>query len=79
MLVVGEVATQRANSASDQEDPVEEAPDNPFARIRVANAADNPANAPDSQRFRPRRIPPEDVAEGMRVISTLFGDRPVQE
>lgn len=79
-LVVADaiVPTQESlQSTSDAE--TREAPDNPFARIRAANAADNPAAEPNSQRFRPRRIPPEDVPEGMRVISTPFGDRLVQE
>lgn len=32
----------------------------------------------NSQRFRPRRIPAEDIPEGMRVVSTPFGDRLVE-
>ncbi len=57
----------------------EATPDNPFARIREANANVTNQTDPNSQRFRPRRIPPEDVPPGMRVISTPFGDRLVQE
>lgn len=78
-LVLGGVVQTQTPVDSNEEEVVEEAPDNPFARIRAANAADNPASDPNSQRFRPRRIPPEDVPEGMRVISTPFGDRLVQE
>ena len=77
-LVLGGVVKPKTPVDSNEE-VVEENPDNPFARIRAANAAYNPASEPESQRFRPRRIPPEDVPEGMRVISTPFGDRLVQE
>lgn len=80
-LVLGNVVQPQAAAVepNDEEENAEAAPDNPFARIRAANAADNPASDPNPQRFRPRRIPPEDVPEGMRVISTPFGDRLVQE
>jgi hypothetical protein len=29
----------------------------------------------DQRRFRPRRINPDQVPDGMRVVSTPFGDR----
>lgn len=32
----------------------------------------------DSRRFRPRRIPAEEIPEGMKVVSTPFGDRLVE-
>ncbi len=52
---------------------------NPFEAIRAAarNGA-NPASG-EPRRFEPRRIAPEDVPEGMRVVSTPFGDRLVQD
>ena len=51
---------------------------NPFEalRKRPQNAA-GPAGQPN--RFQPRRIDPSDVPPGMRVVSTPFGDRLVEE
>ncbi|MCI5106607.1 MAG: hypothetical protein MRY76_07845 [Pseudomonadales bacterium] len=65
----GEVAGEAGDQASR----------NPFEAIRAAarNGA-NPASG-EPRRFEPRRIAPEDVPEGMRVVSTPFGDRLVQE
>jgi len=54
------------------------APTNPFEALR--NRARN--GEPSSERpdqFRPRRIDPADVPPGMRVVSTPFGDRLVEE
>ncbi|MES3006529.1 MAG: hypothetical protein V4751_02040 [Pseudomonadota bacterium] len=60
-------------------------PDNPFAAALRA-AAQNEANARidgdgfnRAERFQPRRIPPEDVPQGMRVVRTPFGDRLVEQ
>ena len=52
-------------------------PANPFEAIRnsVNTQDDNEAG----RRFVPRRINPEDVPEGMRIIATPFGDRLVEE
>ena len=62
-----------------------EAPDNPFAAALRA-AAQNEANGRiegdgynRAERFQPRRIPPEDVPPGMRVVRTPFGDRLVEQ
>lgn len=64
-----------------------EIPENPFAAALRA-AALNEANAqaqagtpaaPDAERFQPRRIAPEDVPQGMRVVRTPFGDRLVEQ
>ncbi len=61
---------------------------NPFAALRAAEAsgrrAINGTNAAalgtrGSNRFSPRRIQPEDVPPGMRVVSTPFGDRLVEQ
>lgn len=59
-------------------------PTNPFAALQqaAANNNDNPAQAedrPQPRTFQVRRIAPEDVPEGYRVISTPFGDRLVEE
>jgi hypothetical protein len=60
-------------------------PDNPFAAALRA-AAQNERAAGDGQRgpfnaerFQPRRIAPEDVPPGMRVVRTPFGDRLVEQ
>jgi len=65
---------------------IEENPQNPFAimRARAQNQGDNvnPATATDTAnggRFTPRRIDPAEVPPGMRVVSTPFGDRLVQQ
>jgi hypothetical protein len=60
---------------------------NPFEALRAARAAGlnpNQNNANDNGdvsngRFTPRRIAPEDVPSGMRVVFTPFGDRLVEE
>jgi len=60
------------------------AADNPFAaalRAAAQNeraAADGQRGRPDAERFQPRRIAPEDVPSGMRVVRTPFGDRLVE-
>jgi hypothetical protein len=53
---------------------------NPFAALREAQAA-SPADSSTSSgaRFNPRRVAPEDVPPGMRVVSTPFGDRLVEQ
>lgn len=60
------------------------APENPFAAaIRMAREAE--ANGQPRRRranpedFQPRRIAPEDVPAGMRVVRTPFGDRLVPD
>jgi len=56
-------------------------PSNPFAAaLRAARERDEPdaaASRAEAQRFRPRRIDPEDVPEGYRLVRTPFGDRVV--
>ena len=60
---------------------------NPFEKIRTARAfGGNPAEISSGDgrdgrngRFTPRRIPPEDVPPNMRVVSTPFGDRLVEQ
>ncbi len=60
-----------------------EVPDNPFAAaLRAAAQAEREGNverrAFNAERFQPRRIAPEDVPPGMRVVRTPFGDRLVE-
>jgi hypothetical protein len=55
---------------------------NPFEALRAAQVdGDNPAQNNDGadNRFSPRRISPDDVPSGMRVVSTPFGDRLVDQ
>ena len=55
-----------------------DAPINPFEALR--NRPQNSSSTPGrADRFRPRRIDPADVPTGMRVVSTPFGDRLVEE
>lgn len=58
--------------------------DNPFAAaLRAARErgenADPAVMRAEAQRFQPRRINPEDIPEGARLIRTPFGDRIVRE
>jgi len=59
-------------------------PNNPFEMLRNARrieAGDAAGNTPDNPagRFTPRRINPEDVPDGYRVVATPFGDRLVEQ
>ena len=71
-----------AQTESAQSEPKQEeagaAPTNPFEALRNRSQnSDLSTVRPD--RFQPRRIDPADVPPGMRVVSTPFGDRLVQE
>ena len=55
----------------------EETSPNPFEAL--LERASNPEAEVDTSAFTPRRINPEDVPAGMRVVSTPFGDRLVEE
>ncbi len=57
----------------------EESARNPFEAIRERGRAAGSAQAAEATRFQPRRIDPADVPPGMRVVSTPFGDRLVQQ
>ncbi|OUU00447.1 MAG: hypothetical protein CBB92_03995 [Flammeovirgaceae bacterium TMED32] len=64
-------------SSSDVSLTDEEPSPNPFEAL--LERASNPASEVDTTAFTPRRINPEDVPQGMRVVSTPFGDRLVEE
>lgn len=71
------VATAEPETEVEEElDAVEESPRNPFEAIRDRGRA---AGSTQATRFQPRRIDPADVPPGMRVVSTPFGDRLVQQ
>ncbi len=65
--------------------PESDIPENPFAAAlraaaqNEANARGDTGNATAAERFQPRRIAPEDVPPGMRVVRTPFGDRLVEQ
>ena len=76
-IVPSPAPAETAEPDSSQEE-VRAAPTNPFEALR--NRAQNGAPPPDRpDRFQPRRIDPADVPSGMRVVSTPFGDRLVEE
>lgn len=56
-----------------------DSPRNPFEAIRDRGRAAGATQATEATRFQPRRIDPADVPPGMRVVSTPFGDRLVQQ
>ena len=67
-------------TASSNETAVDDPPINPFEALRAQqnNGAESIRDG-DNERFTPRRISPEDVPPGMRVVSTPFGDRLVEQ
>lgn len=75
-------SSEAGNSSESNELQEDEPAVNPFEALRASreNAAgiDSDATA-NNGRFRPRRIDPNDVPPGMRVISTPFGDRLVEQ
>ena len=74
---------EQSQDAASGETAPDEAPPNPFAALSAA-AAEN-GNTPraggrnGAGRFTPRRISPEDVPPGKRIVSTPFGDRLVDQ
>ncbi len=74
-----ESSASSLNSLSSSNAPSvdEEAPPNPFEAL--LERASNPDAEGETSAFTPRRINPEDVPPGMRVVSTPFGDRLVEE
>ena len=73
--------SEQSDSVNSSEPPVALVA-NPFEALRAAQVdEDNPAQNNDGgdNRFSPRRISPEDVPLGMRIVSTPFGDRLVEQ
>ena len=64
-----------ANEVLDQEGP--DSVINPFEAL--LQRAANSETTEDASSFQPVRIDPQDVPPGMRVVSTPFGDRLVEE
>lgn len=78
--------TNSTENAENENETADQDASNPFAaalRAAAANANEAPEDVvnrrADSQRFQMRRINPEDVPEGMRLVRTPFGDRLVQQ
>ena len=61
------------------EEEIGETPVNPFEVLRTRANNTTGSRASGNQQFSPRRIAPEDVPPGMRVVSTPFGDRLVEQ
>ena len=73
-----EVVTRLTDSRLD-EAAAYEPPTNPFEALQEQqNNAAVSNRSGDNNPFTPRRISPEDVPPGMRVVSTPFGDRLVE-
>ena len=78
---------EQSQDAESGETAPDEAPANPFAALSAAAAENTTRNGNAARvggrngagRFTPRRISPEDVPPGMRVVSTPFGDRLVDQ
>ncbi len=68
---------ETAQTDSEQEEE-RSTPVNPFEALRNRVQNDEPRSE-RLGRFQPRRIDPADVPPGMRVVSTPFGDRLVEE
>ena len=69
------LVTARSNELLPDEQPI-----NPFEALRAQqNNRSADTRDVDNERFTPRRISLEDVPPGMRVVSTPFGDRLVEE
>jgi len=67
-------------TASSNETAVDDPPINPFEALRAQqNNGTVSSRDGDNERFTPRRILPQDVPPGMRVVSTPFGDRLVEQ
>ena len=75
-----QTSTNQTGEARINEEETGETPVNPFEalRTRANNTTGNSASS-GNQQFSPRRIAPEDVPPGMRVVSTPFGDRLVEQ
>jgi hypothetical protein len=72
----------QAEPAEEAADPEVSKPVNPFEAFRAGRVDENnPAQngGVRGERFSPRRISPEEVPPGMRVVSTPFGDRLVEQ
>lgn len=78
-LLGKDVETSLADSRP-SEATADEPPINPFEALRAQQNNVSVSNRDGgNERFTPRRILPEDVPPGMRVVSTPFGDRLVEQ
>jgi len=76
--IQGDVLSNLSNTESLPQDEInQENPTNPFEAI--LQRATNSASEVNETAFEPRRINPEDVPVGMRIVSTPFGDRLVED
>jgi hypothetical protein len=78
--LLGKEVETSLTAGRSNETAADELPTNPFEALvsRQNNVSvGNPDR--DNERFTPRRILPEDVPPGMRLVSTPFGDRLVEQ
>lgn len=66
-------------AAVEEETVAADAPRNPFAALRDRNRQNDGNRGNPAGQFQPRRIAPEEVPPGYRVVSTPFGDRLVEQ
>ena len=72
---VGRVPPNELQSEETRDPPI-----NPFEALRgQSDNVESNNGGGRNTRFTPRRIAPEDVPSGMRVVSTPFGDRLVEQ
>lgn len=71
------IADERVGSGDELVEELDIDPANPFERLRNGIGAQDADRT--GGRFVPRRINPEDVPEGMRIVATPFGDRLVEQ
>jgi hypothetical protein len=73
---------EKKDQPANNQESISDENSNPFEELlrrqEQREAEESLSQDRDSRRFRPRRIPAEEIPEGMRVVSTPFGDRLVE-
>ena len=81
---VSELAAEASTDTGEEIIEEQAVPGNPFEALRNGRRGDTlnagtDAASTSGARFTPRRINPEDVPEGKRIVATPFGDRLVDQ
>ncbi|PCI77062.1 MAG: hypothetical protein COB20_09010 [SAR86 cluster bacterium] len=79
-----ELAAEASTATGEEIIEGQAVPGNPFEALRNGRRGDTlnvgtDATSTSGARFTPRRIDPEDVPEGKRIVATPFGDRLVDQ